>query len=165
MTRIILLIFKRNYKMPAKKKETLIPILLGRPTNNLKIGVVGLPNVGKSTFFNAITNSSAPAENFPFCTIDPEESRVAVPDSRFNTLCEAYKPVSKVPAYLTVIDIAGLVKGAAEGAGLGNAFLSHIKAVDAIFHVVRNIGIYNFQVHLVMLILSMSKVKLIQLEI
>ncbi|KAK9766261.1 hypothetical protein K7432_004782 [Basidiobolus ranarum] len=112
-------------------------LLLGRPSNNLKIGVVGLPNVGKSTFFNAITNSTVAAENYPFCTIDPEESRVAVPDSRFDWLCEHYKPASKVPAYLTVIDIAGLVKGAASGEGLGNAFLSHVKSVDAILHVVR----------------------------
>jgi obg-like ATPase 1 len=83
-------------------------------------------NSRKSTFFNAITNSSAKAENFPFCTIDPEESRVAVPDARFDWLCGVYKPASKVPAYLTVIDIAGLMKGAASGAGLGNAFLSHV---------------------------------------
>jgi obg-like ATPase 1 len=91
----------------------------------------------KSTFFNAVTNSAAAAENYPFCTIDPEESRVAVPDARFDWLCEQYKPSSKVPAYLTVIDIAGLVKGASGGAGLGNAFLSHIRAVDGIYHVVR----------------------------
>ncbi|KAI8052400.1 GTP-binding protein YchF [Syncephalis plumigaleata] len=123
--------------MPPKKGAVEEKLMLGRPSNNLKIGVVGLPNVGKSTFFNAITNSAAAAENYPFCTIDPEESRVAVPDTRFDWLCEHYKPASKVPAYLTVIDIAGLVKGAAGGAGLGNAFLSHIRAVDGIFHVVR----------------------------
>ncbi|OMJ26187.1 Obg-like ATPase 1 [Smittium culicis] len=117
--------------MPPKKVVKQEKILLGRPSNNLKIGVVGLPNVGKSTFFNAITNSSAAAENYPFCTI------VAVPDERFDWLCDHFKPSTKIPAYLTVIDIAGLVKGAAEGAGLGNAFLSHVRAVDAIFHVVR----------------------------
>ncbi|CAB5292575.1 unnamed protein product [Rhizophagus irregularis] len=128
-------LYRKN--MPPKKVVKEERILLGRPSNNLKIGVVGLPNVGKSTFFNAITNSAASAENYPFCTIDPEESRVAVPDSRFDWLCETYKPLSKVPAYLTVIDIAGLVKGASTGAGLGNNFLSHIRAVDAIFHVVR----------------------------
>lgn len=124
--------------MPPKKDAGAVEkVLLGRPSNNLKIGVVGLPNVGKSTLFNALTNSGARAENFPFCTIDPEEARVAVPDARFDWLCEAFKPASRVPAYLTVIDIAGLVKGAAEGLGLGNAFLSHIRAVDGIFHVVR----------------------------
>lgn len=123
--------------MPPKKESTSEKVLLGRPSNNLKIGVVGLPNVGKSTLFNALTNAGARAENFPFCTIDPEEARVAVPDERFDWLCQQYKPASRVPAYLTVIDIAGLVKGAAEGLGLGNAFLSHIRAVDGIFHVVR----------------------------
>lgn len=122
---------------PKASAEPVAKPLLGRPSNNLKMGIVGLPNVGKSTFFNAITNSAARAENFPFCTIDPEESRVAVPDARFDWLCAEYKPKSKVPAYLTVIDIAGLVKGASSGQGLGNAFLSHIRAVDGIFHVVR----------------------------
>ncbi|KNC97877.1 GTP-binding protein YchF [Spizellomyces punctatus DAOM BR117] len=122
---------------PKKKQETTEKPLLGRPSNNLKMGIVGLPNVGKSSFFNALTNSAVAAENFPFCTIDPSEARVAVPDPRFDWLCEFYKPASKVPAYLTVTDIAGLVKGAAEGQGLGNAFLSHIKAVDGIFHLLR----------------------------
>ncbi|KAI8807929.1 P-loop containing nucleoside triphosphate hydrolase protein [Cladochytrium replicatum] len=123
--------------MPPKKDAKVEKPMLGRPSNNLKMGIVGLPNVGKSSFFNALTNSSARAENFPFCTIDPEESRVAVPDPRFDWLCDFYTPSSKVPAYLTVIDIAGLVKGAHEGQGLGNAFLSHIKAVDGIFHLCR----------------------------
>lgn len=127
----------RSRMPPKKKEEVVVKPLLGRPSNNLKMGIVGLPNVGKSTFFNALTNSAARAENFPFCTIDPEEARVAVPDARFDWLCKHYKPASKVPAYLTVIDIAGLVKGAAAGQGLGNAFLSHIRAVDGIFHVVR----------------------------
>ncbi|RIB24743.1 GTP-binding protein YchF [Gigaspora rosea] len=123
--------------MPPKKVVKEERILLGRPGNNLKIGIVGMPNVGKSTFFNAITKSAVAAENYPFCTIDPEKARVAVPDPRFDWLCEVYNPASKVPAYLTVIDIAGLVRGAASGEGLGNNFLSHIQAVDAIFHVVR----------------------------
>lgn len=111
--------------------------LIGRVGTNLKVGIVGVPNVGKSTFFNVLTKSQAAAENFPFCTIDPNESRVPVPDSRFEYLCEYFKPASKVPAFLTVVDIAGLVKGASEGQGLGNAFLSHIKACDAIFHLCR----------------------------
>jgi len=105
---------------------------------NLKVGIVGLPNVGKSTFFNVITKTSiAAAENFPFCTIDPNESRVPVPDERWDWLVEHHKPASKVPAFLNITDIAGLVKGASEGQGLGNAFLSHIKACDAMFHLCR----------------------------
>jgi obg-like ATPase 1 len=94
--------------------------------------------VGKSTLFQAITKCSLgnPA-NFPYATIDPEEARVVVPDARFDWLCEHYKPKSQVPANLTVYDIAGLTRGASTGAGLGNAFLSHIRAVDAIFQVVR----------------------------
>ena len=127
-----------NHHLKMPPKPTVEPkVLLGRPSNNLKMGIVGLPNVGKSSFFNALTSSAAKAENFPFCTIDPEESRVAVPDARFDWLCSKYKPASKVPAYLTVIDIAGLVRGASAGQGLGNAFLSHIRAVDGIFHMVR----------------------------
>lgn len=112
-------------------------LLLGRIGTNLKVGIVGVPNVGKSTFFNVLTKSQAAAENFPFCTIDPNESRVPVPDERFDYLCKYHKPASKVPAFLNVVDIAGLVQGASEGAGLGNAFLSHIKACDAIFHLCR----------------------------
>lgn len=99
---------------------------------------VGLANVGKSTFFQAITKCSLgnPA-NFPYATIDPEEARVIVPDERFDWLVEQYKPKSQVPANLTIYDIAGLTRGASTGAGLGNAFLSHIRAVDAVFQVVR----------------------------
>lgn len=125
--------------MPPKKKETEEKqVLIGRMGTNLKCGIVGLPNVGKSTFFNVLTKTSlAAAENFPFCTIDPNESRVPVPDERFDWLCEHHKPASKVPAFLNVTDIAGLVKGASEGQGLGNAFLSHIKACDAMFHLCR----------------------------
>ncbi|CAF3965120.1 unnamed protein product [Rotaria magnacalcarata] len=124
--------------MPPKKKEEPKPKpLIGRLGTNLKMGIVGLPNAGKSTFFNILTKSSVPAENFPFCTINPNESRVSVPDSRFDFLCQYYEPLSKQPAYLNVVDIAGLVKGASEGQGLGNAFLSHIKACDGIFHMIR----------------------------
>jgi len=103
----------------------------------VQVGLVGLPNVGKSTFFNLLCSMSVPAEHYPFCTIDPAVSRVEVPDERFDFLCDLYSPASKVPANLQITDIAGLVKGAAEGAGLGNAFLSHIQAVDCIFHVIR----------------------------
>jgi len=123
--------------MPPKKEVKEPPPLIGRIGTNLKMGIVGLPNVGKSTFFNVLTKSSAPAENFPFCTIDPNESRVPVPDERFEHLCEYFKPDSKVPAFLNIVDIAGLVKGASEGQGLGNAFLSHISACDGIYHMSR----------------------------
>jgi obg-like ATPase 1 len=122
---------------PKKKEEEKAPVFLGRFGTSLKIGIVGIPNVGKSTFFNVLTKSLASAENFPFCTIDPNESRVAVPDERYDYLCEAHKPASRVPAFLNVVDIAGLVKGAHEGQGLGNAFLAHISACDAIFHILR----------------------------
>ncbi|KAF2667845.1 GTP-binding protein-like protein YchF [Microthyrium microscopicum] len=124
--------------MPPKKVVEEKKIPLGRPGNSLKSGIVGLANVGKSTLFQAITKCSLgnPA-NFPYATIDPEEARVIVPDERFDWLVEQYKPKSVVPANLTVYDIAGLTRGASTGAGLGNAFLSHIRAVDAVFQVVR----------------------------
>ncbi|KAI6025019.1 hypothetical protein PISMIDRAFT_27366 [Pisolithus microcarpus 441] len=121
-------------KAPAQEKK----VLLGRPSNNLKIGIVGLPNVGKSSFFNALSNTDlGKAANFPYATINPEEARIPVPDTRFDWLCDLYKPVSRVPAFLTCIDIAGLTAGASTGAGLGNSFLSHVRAVDGIFQVVR----------------------------
>lgn len=129
---------KKKKNMPPKKVVEEKKVLLGRPGNNLNAGIVGLANVGKSTLFQAITKCHLgnPA-NFPYATINPEESRVIVPDERFDWLCEQYKPKSQVPAHLTVYDIAGLTRGASTGAGLGNAFLSHIRAVDAIFQVVR----------------------------
>uniref|UniRef100_A0A913HMI2 Obg-like ATPase 1 n=1 Tax=Strongyloides stercoralis TaxID=6248 RepID=A0A913HMI2_STRER len=124
--------------MPPKKNVVEEKIVfLGRVGTNLKMGILGLPNVGKSTFFNVLTKSEAQAENYPFCTIDPNESRVAVADERFDWLVDFYKPASKVPAFLNVTDIAGLVKGASEGQGLGNAFLSHVSACEALFHVCR----------------------------
>jgi obg-like ATPase 1 len=123
--------------MPPKADAAEPKLTLGRVGHSLSVGIVGVPNVGKSSTFNLLTRQSVAAENYPFCTIDPNVARVVVPDARFDKLVEKYKPASQVPAVLTVTDIAGLVKGASTGAGLGNAFLSHIKAVDAIFQVVR----------------------------
>jgi len=110
----------------------------GRVKNDLSMGFVGLPNVGKSTLTNLLAgNNCAEAANYPFCTIDPNVSICIVPDKQFKYLADCYKPPSVVPAALKVVDIAGLIRGASEGAGLGNAFLSHIAAVDGIFHLVR----------------------------
>lgn len=103
----------------------------------MKLGVVGLPNVGKSTLFNAITNAGAQAENYPFCTIEPNTGVVPVPDSRLDVLAEMYHPKKVTPTSIEFVDIAGLVRGASRGEGLGNKFLSHIREVDAIVHVVR----------------------------
>ncbi len=103
----------------------------------MKLGIVGLPNVGKSTLFNAITNAGVPADNYAFCTIDPNVGVVSVPDQRLQWLSQLYHPKKTTPAVIEFVDIAGLVKGASKGEGLGNKFLSNIRTTDAIVHVVR----------------------------
>ena len=103
----------------------------------MKLGIVGLPNVGKSTLFNAITKAGAEAQNYPFCTIEPNVGVVSVPDERLDVLTKMYNSKKTIPASIEFVDIAGLVKGASKGEGLGNKFLSHIREVDAIVHVVR----------------------------
>ena len=103
----------------------------------MKLGIVGLPNVGKSTLFNSLTKAGAESANYPFCTINPNVGVVAVPDERLDVLTKMYDSQSRVPAVIEFVDIAGLVKGASKGEGLGNQFLSHIREVDAIVHVVR----------------------------
>jgi obg-like ATPase 1 len=127
--------------MPKKAKAAGSDLLgaarFGRAKGTLKMGLVGLPNVGKSSLFNLLTEQSAAAENYPFCTIEPTEARCPVPDKRFDKLCSIWKAPSEICAYLMVTDIAGLIKGASQGEGLGNAFLSNIGACDGIYHVVR----------------------------
>ncbi len=107
---------------------------------SIKAGLVGLPNIGKSTLFNALTNSQVPAENYPFCTIDPHLAITPVPDSRLAELSKIYGSQKHINALMSFVDIAGLVKGASKGEGLGNQFLSHIREVDLILHVIRCFG-------------------------
>ena len=104
---------------------------------SLQCGIVGLPNVGKSTLFNCLSNAKAQAANFPFCTIEPNVGVITVPDERLNKLVEIEHPASVVPATVEIVDIAGLVKGASKGEGLGNKFLGDIRTTDAIIHVLR----------------------------
>ena len=122
---------------PKKKEEEKPKIKWGRVSNTLKMGLVGLPNVGKSLTFNILTRLSVPSANYPFCTIDPHEAVVEVPDARFDWLSTNFRPSSNVRSVLKIWDIAGLVPNAHKGEGLGNAFLSNIQAVDGIYHVCR----------------------------
>lgn len=130
----------------------------------MKLGVVGLPNVGKSTLFNAITHAGAQAANFPFCTIEPNVGVVAVPDERLDKLASLYNSKKITPASIEFVDIAGLVKGASRGEGLGNKFLSHIREVDAIVHVVRCFEDENV-VHVESKVDPISDIETINLEL
>ena len=132
--------------------------------SSLSIGIVGLPNVGKSTLFNALTKKSVPAENYPFCTIDPSVGIVPVPDERLWKLSEFSKSAKTIPAVIEFVDIAGLVKGASKGEGLGNKFLTNIREVDAIAHVVRTFE-DNSVIHVDNKISPMDDIGVINLEL
>ena len=129
-----------------------------------KCGILGLPNVGKSTLFNAITKSSIPAENFPFCTIEPNLGIVNVPDKRLDNINNIVNSEKVIPTSMTFVDIAGLVKGASQGEGLGNAFLSNIREMNALLHVVRCFDDENV-VHVDGVINPLKDVETINLEL
>ena len=128
----------------------------------LQCGIVGLPNVGKSTLFNCLSNAKAQSANFPFCTIEPNVGVITVPDERLNKLVELVQPQNVVPAVVEIVDIAGLVKGASKGEGLGNKFLSNIRETDAIIHVLRCLMIIISYTWMVMSIRSGTRRRLIQ---
>ena len=130
----------------------------------MKLGIVGLPNVGKSTLFNAITKAGAESANYPFCTIEPNVGVVAVPDERLGVLHEMYDSKKTIPTTIEFYDIAGLVKGASKGEGLGNKFLGHIREVAAIVHVVRCFEDPNV-VHVDGRIDPMSDIEVINMEL
>ena len=130
----------------------------------LQCGIVGLPNVGKSTLFNALSSAKAEAANFPFCTIEPNVGVVSVPDSRLQELEALVNPQRVVPTIIEFVDIAGLVKGASKGEGLGNQFLSHIREVDAIINVIRCFEDENIT-HVEGIIDPLRDIDLIQLEL
>jgi hypothetical protein len=130
----------------------------------MKLGIVGLPNVGKSTLFNALTAAKAEAQNYPFCTIEPNVGIVSVPDKRLEMLAELVKPEKITPATIEFFDIAGLVKGASKGEGLGNKFLSYIREVEAIIHVVRCFDDENV-IHVEGKISPLDDIEIINLEL
>src|ERR671938_1681480 len=131
---------------------------------SLKCGIVGLPNVGKSTLFNALTKAGIAAENYPFCTIDPNVGVVEVPDARLQKLADIAKPQKVIPAIVEFVDIAGLVAGASKGEGLGNQFLAHIRETDAIVNVVRCFDDANI-VHVAGKVDTVADIEAIQTEL
>jgi len=131
---------------------------------SLKCGIVGLPNVGKSTLFNALTKAGIAAENYPFCTIEPNVGIVELPDSRLDALATIVKPERIVPAIVEFVDIAGLVAGASKGEGLGNQFLAHIRETDALVNVVRCFDDENV-IHVAGRVDPISDIEVIQTEL